>query len=108
MTHLGLGSSFEEPWVGLLRDVDVGLPSQEVVLAAWEDWVDLCLGGHLLPCLTDLGGLLPCPAWLELEDCGELFLSLCGRREAAWEELFSSPEGRRTIAWEELLSSKGR
>ena len=45
MTHLGLGSSFEEPWVGLLGGVGVGLPSWEVVLAAWKDWVDLCLGG---------------------------------------------------------------
>ena len=37
MTHLGLGSSLEQPWVGLLGCVEVGLPSQEVVLAAWED-----------------------------------------------------------------------
>ena len=44
MTHLGLGSSLEEPWGGLLGEMDV-LPSQEVVLTSWETWVDLLLGG---------------------------------------------------------------
>ena len=44
MTHLGLGSSLEEPW-GAYWGVEVGLPSQEVVLTSWEDWIDLCLGG---------------------------------------------------------------
>ena len=53
MTHLGLGSSLGEPWVGLLGDVEVGLPSWEVVLAAWEDLVGLCLGGtYYLALLT--------------------------------------------------------
>ena len=108
MTHLGLGSSFEEPWLGLLGGVEVGLPSQEVALASWEGCVGLCLGECLLPCLPALGGLLPCPAQVDLEDWGELFLSLCRGREVAWEELFSSPEGRRTMAWGELTSSEGR
>ena len=45
MTHLGLGSSLEEPWGGLLGGVEVGLSSQEVVRDSWEDWVALCLGG---------------------------------------------------------------
>ena len=44
MTHLGLGSSLEEPWGGLVGGGGV-LPSQEVVLTSWEAWVDLCLGG---------------------------------------------------------------
>ena len=46
MTNLGLGSSFEEPWLGLPGGVGVGLPSQEVVLASWEGCVGLCLGGN--------------------------------------------------------------
>ena len=65
-------------------------------------------GGCLLPCLPALGGLLPCPAWVDLKDWGGLLLSLCRGREVAWEELFSSPEGKRMLAWEELTSSKGR
>ena len=109
MTHLGLGSSLEEPWGDLLGGVEEGLPSREVVLISWGDWVDLCLGGCLLPCLEGLVGLMPWPAWVDLEDGDELSPSLCGRRETAWEELFPSPEGRRTVGWEELLSSpKGR
>ena len=89
--------------------VEVGLSSQEVLRDSWEDWVALCLGRHLLPCLNALGCLLTCPAWLVLEAWGKLLPLLCGRREAAWEELLPSPEGRRTVAWEELLPSpKGR
>ena len=59
-------------------------------------------GGHLIPCLTDLVGLLPQPAWVDLREWGELLPSLCGRREIAWVELLPSLEGRRTVAWEEL------
>ena len=33
MTHLGLGSSVEDPWGSLLGMVGVGLPSQELVLS---------------------------------------------------------------------------
>ena len=106
MTHLGLGSSFEEPWLDLLGGMGVGLPSREVVLASWEGCVGLCLGGHLLPCLPALGGLWPCPAWVDLENWGELFLSLCIRREVAWEEL-SSSKGRCTAPGRELLPSLG-
>ena len=81
MTHLGLGSSLEEAWGAYWGGVEEGLPSQEVVLTSWGDWVDLCLGGCLLPCLKDLVGLLPWPAWVDLEDWEELLPSLCGRRE---------------------------
>ena len=58
MTHLGLGSSLEEPW-GCLAGGAVGLlPSREVVVTSWEAWAGLCLGGHLLPCLRLFVGLL--------------------------------------------------
>ena len=57
MTHLGLGSLLEEPW-GAYWEVEVGLSPQEVVLTSWEDWVELHLGGCLLPCLNDLVGIL--------------------------------------------------
>ena len=71
MTHLGLGSSFEEPWLGLPGGVEVGLPSWEVVLASWEGCVGLCLGGAYylaylpggviaLPCLGGPRGLRGC------------------------------------------------
>ena len=36
MTHLGLGSSLEEPQLDLLGGMGVGLPSQEVELSSWE------------------------------------------------------------------------
>ena len=85
--------------------MEVGLSSQEVVLDSWEDWVTLCLGGCLLPCLNALVWLLTWPVWVELEAWGKLLPSMCGRREAAWEELLPSPEGRRTVAWGELLPS---
>ena len=45
MTHLGLGSLLEEPWGDLLGGVEEGLPSQEVVLTSWGEFVDLCIGG---------------------------------------------------------------
>ena len=102
----------------------MGLSSQEMVLFSWEDWGALCLGWCLQPCLTNLVGLLICPAWGELVAWGTLFPSLEGRWAITWEELLpllegrratglggiaSFPEGRWAIAWEELLpSSKGR
>ena len=47
MTHLGLGSSLEDPWGSLLGAVGVELPSQELALSAWEaalfSWEALCL-----------------------------------------------------------------
>ena len=75
MTHLGLGSSLEEPWLGLVEGVGEGLPSWEVVLASWEGCVGLCLGGTYclaylpwgvmaLPCLgvpRGLGGAIVLP-----------------------------------------------
>ena len=45
MTHLGLGSSLEEPWLELLGCVEVVLPFLEVVQASWEGCVGCCLGG---------------------------------------------------------------
>ena len=84
MTHLGLGSSFEEPWLGLPGGVEVGLHSQEVVLASWEGCIGLCLGGAYylaylpwgvmaLPCLGGPGGLrgaISLPVWGERSSLG--------------------------------------
>ena len=63
MTHLGLGSSLEDPLGSLLGMVGVGLPSQELamsvweaVLFSWEAWAALCL----VECLK------PLPAWPSL------------------------------------------
>ena len=104
ITHLGLGSSFEEPWLALLGGVEVGLPSREVAQASWEGCVGCGLWGCLLPCLPALGRLLPCPAWGDLEDWGELDIG----GGVVWEELFSSLAGVKTVCWEELSSSEGR
>ena len=79
MTHLGLGSSLEEPWLDLWGGVKEGGPSLEVAQASREGWVVWSLGGSLVPCLFALGGLELCPAWD----------ALWGLLEA-WEELFSS------------------
>ena len=94
MTHLGLGSSLEEPWGDLLEGVVLELSSWEMVLFSWEDWGALCLGGCLQPCLADLVGLLICPAWGKLVAWGILFPLLEGKRAVAWEELLPSSEGR--------------
>ena len=56
MTHLGLGSSFEEPWEGLLGgcgggDAFLGGGAGHLGRLCW-----LVPGGHLLPCLPALGG----------------------------------------------------
>ena len=91
MTHLGSGSSLEEPWGAYWGcSGGVAFPGGGVDLLGRLGWP--VPGGHLLPCLTDLGGLLPCPAWVELEHWGGV----------AWDQLLPSPEGRRTLAWEEL------
>ena len=65
MTHLGLGSSLEDPW-GDYWGVVVRLSSWEIVLFSWEAWGALCLEECLRPCLTDLAWLLNWPAWGEL------------------------------------------
>ena len=104
MTHLGLGSSLEEPWLDLLGGVEVGLPSLEVAQASGEGWVGCCLGECLVPCLLALGGLLLCPAWGALEDWGLLVTG----GEVAWEELFSSLVGEEPVWGEELPASEGR
>ena len=64
MTHLGLGSSLEDPWGSLLGMVGSGLPSQELALSAWEAvlfsweaWGALCLVECLQPCLPDLASM---------------------------------------------------
>ena len=54
MTHLGLGSSLEDPWGGLVGGVVVVLSTWETVLFCWEAWVALCLLECLWPCLPDL------------------------------------------------------
>ena len=62
MTHLGLGSSFEEPWLDLPGGMGVRLLSWEVVLTSWEGCVGLCLGGaYILACLPWGVVTLPCP-----------------------------------------------
>ena len=61
MTHLGLCSSLEEPWLDLLGGVEVGLPSLEVAQASWEGWAGCCLGECLVPCLLALGGVITMP-----------------------------------------------
>ena len=61
MTHLGLGSSMEEPWGMLalllfgevLPPWDLALLAWEVVLFFWEAWHTLSLAECLLP-LPDL------------------------------------------------------
>ena len=58
MTHLGLGSSLEEPWGYLLGGRWKCYLAWEVVLTSWEAWVDLWVGGHLLPCFEALVMLL--------------------------------------------------
>ena len=84
MTHLGLGSSLEEPWLELLGGEEEGVPSLEVAQASGEGWEGRCLGECLVPCLLALGGLLLCPAWDALEEL------LVAGGELAGEELFSS------------------
>ena len=104
MTHLGLGSSLEEPWLDLGGGVEVGLPSLEVAQASREGWSGCCLGECLVPCLLALGGLLLCPAWGALEDWGLLVTG----GEVAWEELFSSLAGMEPDWGGELPASEGR
>ena len=106
MTHLGLGSSLEEPWWDLLGGMGVGLPSQEVELSSWEGWVGLCPGGVPITLPACPGGLWPWPAWVVLEGWGELFHSLCIWREEAWDELTSS-KGRCEAPGRKLLPSLG-
>ena len=97
MTHLGLGSSLEEPWLELLGGWRwdclpwrLHRPPGKVL------WVVALGVPSALP--TCPGGLLPCPDWGELEDWGLL----------AWEELFSSLVGVELADRGELLPSGGR
>ena len=91
MTHLGLGSSLEDPWGSLMGMVGVELSSQELVLSAWETalssweaWGALCLVECLKHCLLVLAWL---PAW------------------PAWELLLPSPGEGWGVAWEVSLPS---
>ena len=61
MTHLGFGSSLEEPWLVLLGGVEEGVPSLEVVQASGEGWEGWCLGECLVPCLLALGWVVAMP-----------------------------------------------
>ena len=128
MTHLGLGSSLEDPWGSLLGVVVVRLSSREIELFSWEAWGALCLIDHLKPCLTDLAWLLGWPAW------GNCYLPQrevsSGLRNTAsfpqeegerwpgkgcflhprkvsncWRRIASFTGGRWAIAWEQLLPS---
>ena len=56
MTHLGLGSSLEEPWLELLGVWRIGCLPWRLCRPPWEGCVGCCLGGHLVPCLPALGG----------------------------------------------------
>ena len=111
MTHLGLGSSLEEPWLDLLGGVEEGVPSLEVVQASGEGWVGWCLGGCLEPCLLALGGVttvpwLGCPIGLRIIGCrrsiglGRIVFFPCG----------SGPglRGRAGSFRGKLYSSRGR
>ena len=57
MTHLGLGSSLEEPWGAYCREGgSVTFPGGSINLLGGLDGP--MVGGHLLPCLEALVGLL--------------------------------------------------
>ena len=89
MTHLGLGSSREDPWGRLLGRLGVRLaslmpelPAWEAVLMPGEACMALCLAEHLGLCLVTW-----LPAWLLgrlLPACGEFSLA-GGRWVPAWE-----------------------
>ena len=79
MTHLGLGSSLEEPWLDLWGGVKVGGAFPGGCAGLRGRLSGLKPGGSLVPCLFAPGGLELCPAWD----------ALWGLLEA-WEELFSS------------------
>ena len=109
MTHLGLGSSLEEPWLDLWGGCGGGGPSLEVAQASGEGWVGWSLGGSLVPCLFTLGGLVLCPAWEELFSSlavldlgwggwGEELLASEWSCAAPGGELLPSPGGRWAIA----------
>ena len=67
MTHLGLGSSLEEPTGGLLGgDGCVAFLGGGVDLLGSLSWP--IAGGHLLPCLEALVVLLAWPAWVDLRE----------------------------------------
>ena len=66
MTHLGLGSSLEDPW-GSLLGVGVGLPSQEFVLSAWDSAILLGRLGCPMPeALPAWPSLIACLTCLEI------------------------------------------
>ena len=108
MTHLGLGSSMEEPWglfaLLLLGEVlppwELALLTSEVVLSSWEAWNALSLAECLLP----LPELLP--ACLLLLLVGEIApVSWEPALLVAWEVALLG--GEAPLAWEILLSTWG-
>ena len=112
ITHLGLGSSGEDPcrnllggWVvGLLPQVP-GLSAWEAVLFPWEAQRDLCLP-DLLPLLPDWPNWKELPAWEAGEaaglspSLGEGGVTSLPATLETWGELLASPKGRWTPAWE--------
>ena len=105
MTHLGLGSSLEEPWLDLLGGMGWGWPSWEVELTSWEGCVGLCLGGaYYLACLPWGVMTLPCLGGAR-EMRGAVSLTVY-MEEEAWDELTSS-EGRCEAPGRKLLPSLG-
>ena len=114
MTHLGLGSSFEEPWVGLPGGVEEGMLSWEVVLATWEDCVGLCQGGTYylaylpwgviaLPCMGGVRGLrgaISLPMWKERSSLGGIVFFPWGKE--------NNTLGRAVIFWGKMYSSGER
>ena len=66
MTHLGLGSSLEDPWGSLLGMVGVGVPSWELVLSAWEA---VLFSWGSMGCPMPKGMPEALPAWPSLIAC---------------------------------------
>ena len=106
MTHLGLGSSLEEPWLDLPGGMGVGLPSWEVELTSWEGWVGLCLGVPItLPACPGGVMTLPCPGGARGMR-GAVSLTVCTEgRSLGWANIF---QGKVWSSGERTASFPGR
>ena len=107
MTHLGLGSSLEEPWLDLWGGCGGGGPSLEVAQASGEGWVVWSLGGSLVPCLLALGGVgivpcLGCPVGV-IGGLGRIIFFPCGAGPG-----LRGVRGRAVSFRVKLYSSRGR